>query len=569
MQLCASAQPNAAAQPGPAAHSAQQRRGAASPGLCRCGGPSTDPTAATPIIAPRNVYRAGALDRWLALLSVVQKLESRGFVKDIPPSTVRVCSNIGVVPKHSVPLPFAAKLALGEKPSLSAIASSANDHAALIFASVQDRARQECREVIASDVDDYLATTEGSSLRGIHNARPTLNLSTADGAAGGFTTPQLHSLLSSSKRSWLVGADDYEAGFHQQLLHPTAVPNFAFRLPSLSPELRLRVVQEATRRGVAVESLLGDDKFRAFIVLSMGWDQSPGIFCCCTGILTDNLNSMMKAEGKEYAALIYYDDQIAAASPSFVDAQARATAYIASQGGKLKEEKSKGMAPNVSGLLGRVVDMPTATVSPTVESLFSVLTHFYLWLLLASIGVGLPTDRAHSLAGRLQWVAECTYLGRLFTGILWRSACKSKDWRRLDVRLTSFAGLREEIQWWISACENDALTLDRTMSEDQDAAVRVGIVGATPACTISRSDAGKKAAAALVDKKLVWTLLTKEQCSWSSQARELLPMALAAEALGHTWVGKVVVFVTDSQAWASGCAEATTLSSTQRRERSR
>jgi len=230
-------------------------------------------------------------------------------------------------------------------------------------------------------------------------------------------------------------------------------------------------------------------------------------------------------------------------------------------GGIHKLSKRKHAAETNEALLGRTVSMSTRSIRPTTSSLLSVLVHIYLWRGLSALTdacgrprpAGLSSDRAMSLAGRLQWQAEATMQGRLRLSKMWRAAGRSKAWHARQVLLCSFAGLEEELQWWLKVCESDSLTLVRIYSPAQAAALRVGAASqeaAAAGARVSRSDAGATGGAVLVDGKLILVVFSAKEATWSSQARELLPLVRAAELLGAGWKGKLIVFVVDNSSVA-------------------
>jgi len=239
----------------------------------------------------------------------------------------------------------------------------------------------------------------------------------------------------------------------------------------------------------------------------------------------------------------------------------------------------------VEGLLDRTVAMASQTISPTTASLLSVLAHLYLWCDLdqlplddggaaGSAGCGLITQGAHSRSGKLQRLAECTAgAGRLRTGIQWRATSQCKRWRASQVRLSSFSGLAEDVDWGISRCESNSLRLDRRVTPAQAAAVRLGVASAeaTAAAKVARSDAGDHVGAAFLDDELVFVPFTLVQAGWSSQARELLPLVLPAELRGSVgcWKGKLICFVTGNLSLAFDIYRCNASSSVTRRLLSR
>jgi hypothetical protein len=73
---------------------------------------------------------------------------------------------------------------------------------------------------------------------------------------------------------------------------------------------------------------------------------------------------------------------------------------------------------------------------------------------------------------------------------------------RRRVRDGSFAGLEEELQWWLKVCESDSLTLVRIYSPAQAAALRVGAASqeaAAAGARVFRSDTSATGGTVLVN----------------------------------------------------------------------
>jgi len=225
--------------------------------------------------------------------------------------------------------------------------------------------------------------------------------------------------------------------------------------------------------------------------------------------------------------------------------------------------------------IGRTADSVTGTIVPALHTVTNALLELMVTQRLGTRGDarlhGLPAARAQKLAGRLQWIGDCSYGARLHIapfhyavhalGLI-RGRPSKGHWVRTDT-----GGIPEAMAWWLDSARSGRLRGEHVVPA-ADLHIPVGSVsisgltsghikddllhvpsgaGGGPVGTSSDAAGGDvDAFSAALGSLAVHGAFTADQRSWSIDAKELYAIRCLLRAHGLELRGRVVVFGTDN-----------------------
>ena len=220
--------------------------------------------------------------------------------------------------------------------------------------------------------------------------------------------------------------------------------------------------------------------------------------------------------------------------------------------------------------LGRHASSALQRVGPSLKAVFNAFTELLVPLdLAAEIGgrpYWMPRERMAKLAGRLGWVAESTYGGKLRTGAFWWAAAEAERHGHAHVNIRS-PGLLQAASWWTDAASGGRLRGDVFVPRN-DLLVSVGevslggksagamledlhLAGATvpsEGTICSRGDASGKsnAWAAILGSCALHGVFSGDQLSWGIDAKEMWVIRCLMKAFPELLAGRVVALGMDN-----------------------
>ena len=227
--------------------------------------------------------------------------------------------------------------------------------------------------------------------------------------------------------------------------------------------------------------------------------------------------------------------------------------------------------------LGRRVDAANRSIAVLPSSLFNALFRLHTVVLLTDAaadptsppGIDTVSHRwLDKLAGIVQWVAEGTYEGRLYTRALWHAVDAASQYPA-GPRLAPRTGLADACRWWIARAASGTLRAHTfvplssvpqlTMARILPTAVVLQTDGtrfpaaflpeATPAETalVTVADAsGKEGWAVVWRGKVMAGRWLASQTNWGIGSKELWPFLVLIRFLGPLLRGMFVAFGTDN-----------------------
>ena len=276
----------------------------------------------------------------------------------------------------------------------------------------------------------------------------------------------------------------------------------------------------------------------------MGWTRSALIFCKHTALIASCIRDWGGVPGA-HPTVQYVDDLFRRMAAIDRGPEMGLTNRVLRQC-NVARATEKEAEPNgsIEGL-GRHASSALQRVGPSLKAVFNAFTELLVPLdLAAEIGgrpYWMPRERMAKLAGRLGWVAESTYGGKLRTGAFWWAAAEAERHGHAHVNIRS-PGLLQAASWWTDAASGGRLRGDVFVPRN-DLLVSVGevslggksagamledlhLAGATvpsEGTICSRGDASGKsnAWAAILGSCALHGVFSGDQLSWGIDAKEM------------------------------------------------
>jgi len=472
--------------------------------------------------------------------------EAQGLIRPLLPGERPLAINmVHVVKKVTAVPPDDAAAAYGDgnfAALFEFLGPVAEGLSAAIAAEVAKLPRGATRAAVAAAFDKGWETIPSKTkLRLVDDLR-RLNAVTIDST--GMSFPALESLFRDGwQASDLMLLIDWKLGYHHLRLAPEAQLFFCFAHP---------------RTG----------KLYAWTRLPMGWSRSGLVYCKHTALVAQSLRDYKTINANP--TLQYCDDMIMHMRRALAErAQATARHILHTCNVTTSEDKERPADVTITAI-GRLASSATQRIVPAIRNVYNALLELMVIRRLADHPDprvrGIPLKRAQKLSGRLGFIADCTYGGRLHTAPFWFAAYQAERDRTQWVSMTT-GGVQDAMSWWLDSAKtgrlrgehfvpsNDLLVPQGAVSlgelragdlrHDDDLAV--GARGAR--YSTSRSDAcggDVDAFAATIDGYAVHGSFTSDQRSWHIDTKELFAIWALLILFGGVLAGRTLAFGTDN-----------------------
>lgn len=310
--------------------------------------------------------------------------------------------------------------------------------------------------------------------------------------------------------------------------------------------------------------------------LDFGQKNAPFVFSAFTAVLNRHVRFFL---GEDGWSIFYIDDNGVVCDASRVPGLIEELDSWAPRVG-FRYALAKRQAAAAAKILGRKLDGESREISILPSKLYRTLVYLYLIAGLVdhveahpqSVADLVDGDILDSLAGTVQWLAECTYSGRLHTGPFWFAAREAT--RLGPIRLSKCGGLRSACAWWLDLVESGRLrghrlipladvpslrlaldpsyalplaTASVNLTDAHNAAVIVEARNASERLVLcSQGDASDDAWCIFVGGRAWFGLWAPHQRTWSSEARELYPILQLYARAPELLRGAFIVHALDS-----------------------
>ena len=331
---------------------------------------------------------------------------------------------------------------------------------------------------------------------------------------------------------------DLSQGFHQLQIHPEHRKYFCFQLPD-------NIITA------------GEPNTFQYTRLPFGWSISPSIFASLTNEVQLHITNNAPPHLRNRFISFYYVDDLCLRSHSSLIEPVVSWSKDALHEIKAVTNEEKETPPTkVIVFCGRIFDSPRQEVSVAPRTLFTTLCTLYLITLLydtPGYEPALSLKRAQSVAGKVGWLAELYYSGRLYSSGLWYPCAEAtrRGWEYLNLR--SFPGYIENVIWWLEESRKGTLRghkliKPQAMLVDFTKCPSVSDIG-EGSCkpSHSRSDAsGNRAWSIIIRNHVLWATFSQRQRGWSIQAKELYPVLRLLQWGGRLLAGSFLAITTDN-----------------------
>lgn len=337
------------------------------------------------------------------------------------------------------------------------------------------------------------------------------------------------------------GTADMEKGFYGVAIHPEDRKYF----------------------GVVVR-VAGQLRYYQMCRLPMGWKLAPAYYSAATAAVREVMEHLALAAGAGDALpsltqlpaqlnhvlvrVLFYVDDLIVRMHRDLAAQVRRGVLRLLAALKLRPNQKGTLLQDRVGesteALGLELHSGQMTVCVKRAKTYTALT---LRALAGTGGVVMPAARYESMVGRLGWLAQNCYGGRLCMKGLYALNMRGPSWGWVEPSFGGDAGgaattahrsFRESMIAW-----------DELLRSGRVRGYRRVHVDAIATCVHLRSDASGDTAWGAFNpeaREILYHKLRGEEKGWSIDALELCPILAMCERYGSGWAGRLVVFGTDN-----------------------
>jgi len=221
-------------------------------------------------------------------------------------------------------------------------------------------------------------------------------------------------------------------------------------------EQRYLGLHHPTRRGVIMKSP----------TLDYGQQNAPFFFAAFTSILNHGIRYWLGADGW---SIFYLDDNGVLCRLDRASELLRELDALAQRCGYAYSLSKRQMADLVK-CLGRQLDVNSSVIAILPLKLYRCLVLLEVVVGLIDYAIANPGTEAdlvgphwlEKLAGTIQWLAECTYSGRLHTAPFWYAAGEAA--RLPAFHLSRCSGLKAACRWWLDLAASGRLRGHRSIA---------------------------------------------------------------------------------------------------------
>jgi uncharacterized protein YbdZ (MbtH family) len=313
--------------------------------------------------------------------------------------------------------------------------------------------------------------------------------------------------------------------------------------------------------------------------VGFGWTLAPGVYCAFTGELNRAVLFWIDRHAGGGTSIYYVDDNGARVNANHLPGLKNELQRIFTAVNVLESPAKEREGQSVE-FLGRRADVASRSLAVSPPSIHRalVMLHIAINLIDAARDPASPKgiDTVYhrwldKLAGNVQWLAENSYEGRLYTRALWHAVDEAKAFPS-GPQLSHRSGLYSACQWWVDKAASNTLrphsfvplsSIPRlTMARITPSSAVLQTDGTPfpvaflPSATSGASDGRVLATSSDAAGDAGWAIIwngksltgrwAQHQQAWGIAAKELWPILVLLRLMGPSLKGYFVAFGTDN-----------------------